>query len=375
MTISLAGYAFARLSFPGRDALFYVFLLQLMLVPPILIVPNLRTIVDLGLYGSLLGVMAPYFASAFGTFLMRQTFRQIPRDFEEAATIDGAQWWPIVWHVLLPMAKPGLIAFSLVSLMAHWNEFLWPLMVLNDPSTHTLTIGLASFTRSAEGGREWGLLAAGTLLVMSPLLALRRLPAALRRQLRFRVSRDNEENNEYARWRPSLAAAVAGSPRHSPAAQTKIDFFFPVPVDGKLAREMARLIKVYNDSQKEVAVTAVYTGSYDDTKLKAQAAANAGKPPAVVLMSANFVLDLKLAGDIISLEPMLKADGTTRDKFLDDFWPAVHANAIVDGELYAMPFQNSTPLLYYNVDTSRKPASIPRSRRRPGPSWSMPPRS
>ena len=172
VTISLAGYAFARLSFPGRETIFYVFLLQLMLVPPILIVPNLRTIVDLGLYGSLLGVMAPYFASAFGTFLMRQTFRQIPRDFEEAAVIDGAHWWQTLWHVLLPMAKPGLVAFSLVSLMAHWNEFLWPLMVLNEPRNHTLTIGLASFAVGSEGGKDWGLLAAGTLLVMFPLLAL-----------------------------------------------------------------------------------------------------------------------------------------------------------------------------------------------------------
>jgi sn-glycerol 3-phosphate transport system permease protein len=172
VTISLAGYAFARLSFPGRETIFYVFLLQLMLVPPILIVPNLRTIIDLGLYDSLLGAMAPYFASAFGTFLMRQTFRQIPRDFEEAAVIDGAHWWQTLWHVLLPMAKPGLIAFSLVSLMAHWNEFLWPLMVLNDPHNQTLTIGLASFAVGSEGGKDWGLLAAGTLLVMFPLLAL-----------------------------------------------------------------------------------------------------------------------------------------------------------------------------------------------------------
>ncbi|HTE82626.1 MAG TPA: extracellular solute-binding protein, partial [Reyranella sp.] len=152
------------------------------------------------------------------------------------------------------------------------------------------------------------------------------------------------------RWLPSLAAAIAALAPALADAQTKIDFFFPVPVDGKLAREMTRLTKVYNDSQKEVAVTAVYTGSYDDTKLKAQAAANAGKPPAVVLMSANFVLDLKLAGDVISLEPMLKADGTTRARFLDDFWPAVQPNAIVDGELYAIPYQNSTPLLYFNVD-------------------------
>ena len=95
-------------------------------------------------------------------------------------------------------------------------------------------------------------------------------------------------------------------------AQTKIEFFFPVPVEGKLAREMTRLVKLYNEGQKEVEVTAVYTGGYDDTKLKAQAAAKAGKPPSVVLMSANFNVDLKLSGDIISLEPMLKADETTR---------------------------------------------------------------
>lgn len=169
VTVSLAGYAFARLRFRGRDVLFYAFLLQLMLVPPALIVPNLRTVVDLGLYDSLAGAMAPYFASAFGTFLMRQTFRAIPRDFEEAAAIDGAPWWAVVWYVLLPMARPGLVAFAIVSVTAHWNEFLWPLMVINDPNNHTLTIGLAAFTRGAEGGKEWGVLAAGTLLVMAPL--------------------------------------------------------------------------------------------------------------------------------------------------------------------------------------------------------------
>lgn len=153
------------------------------------------------------------------------------------------------------------------------------------------------------------------------------------------------------RWLRSLAAAAMAvmAPVFADA-QTRIDFFFPVPVDGKLAKEMTRLVKVYNDSQKDVSVTAVYTGSYDETKLKAQAAAKAGKPPAVVLMSANFVLDLKLSGDLISLEPMLKADGTTRQQFLSDFWPALHANATVDGELYAVPYQNSTPLLYYNKD-------------------------
>lgn len=153
------------------------------------------------------------------------------------------------------------------------------------------------------------------------------------------------------RWLPSLAVAtLAALAPGLASAQTKIDFFFPVPVDGKLAHELQRLTKVFNDGQKDVIVTPVYTGNYDDTKLKAQAAAAAGKPPAVALMSANYLLDLKLSGDIISLESMLKAEGTTREKFLADFWPALHANATVDGELYGVPFQNSTPLLYYNKD-------------------------
>ncbi len=169
VTVSLAGYAFARLRFPGRDILFYAFLMQLMLVPPALIVPNLRTVVDLHLYDTLIGVMAPYMASAFGTFLMRQTFLALPRDFEEAAAIDGAPWWAIIWYVLLPMAQPGLVAFAIVSVTAHWNEFLWPLMVVSSPQNQTLTIGLAAFTLGAESGKDWGLLAAGTLLVMAPL--------------------------------------------------------------------------------------------------------------------------------------------------------------------------------------------------------------
>jgi sn-glycerol 3-phosphate transport system substrate-binding protein len=152
------------------------------------------------------------------------------------------------------------------------------------------------------------------------------------------------------RWLSSVAAAAIALTSLPAWSQTKIDFFFPVPVDGKLAKELTRLTKVYNDSQKDVAVTPVYAGNYDDAKLKAQAAAKAGKPPAVALMSANYLLDLKLSGDLLSLEPMLKADGTTREKFLDDFWPALHANATVDGELYGVPYQNSTPLLYYNKD-------------------------
>jgi sn-glycerol 3-phosphate transport system permease protein len=170
-TVSLAGYAFARLSFPGRDLVFYLFLLQLMIVPPVLIVPNFKTVTALGIHDTLWAVMAPYWASAFGTFLMRQTFRSIPRDFEDAAAIDGCTLLQLLRYVLLPLAKPALIAFSIVSVVAHWNEFLWPLMAIDSPSRRTLTLGLAAFVSGAEGAAEWGLIAAGTLIVSLPLLA------------------------------------------------------------------------------------------------------------------------------------------------------------------------------------------------------------
>lgn len=168
--ITLAGYAFARLEFPGRTLCFYLFLLQLMLAPVVLIAPNLATIAKLGLYDSLLGVMAPYFASAFGTFLMRQAFRAIPRELEDAALIDGASVWQRIGFIYLPLAKPSLIAFGIVSVTSHWNEFLWPLMVINSPDLRPLTVGLASFTRGAEGAQALGVIAAGTLMVSAPLL-------------------------------------------------------------------------------------------------------------------------------------------------------------------------------------------------------------
>jgi len=133
-------------------------------------------------------------------------------------------------------------------------------------------------------------------------------------------------------------------------AATKIEFFFPTPVEGQLAKEMTNMVKRFNAAQSDVEVVAVYTGSYDETKTKMQAAIAAGRPPGVVLTSANFVLEYKLNDLILPLEPQLQAEGTDRTRFLADFWPALHANATVDGQLYAIPFQNSTPLLYYNEE-------------------------
>jgi sn-glycerol 3-phosphate transport system permease protein len=170
ITMSLAAFAFARMTFRGRDLLFFLFLAQMMLVPIVLLVPNLRTVAQLGLYDTLLGVMAPYFATAFGTFLMRQAFQSIPRELEDAALMDGAHWWHLIRYIYLPLSKPALIAFSIVSVTSHWNEFLWPLMVINSPENRPLTVGLATFTRGAEGAQAWGTIAAGTFIVIAPLL-------------------------------------------------------------------------------------------------------------------------------------------------------------------------------------------------------------
>ena len=170
ITMSLAAFAFARIRFYGRELLFFLFLMQMMLVPIVLLVPNLRTVAQLGLYDTLLGVMAPYFATAFGTFLMRQAFQSIPSELEDAALMDGASWWHLIVFIYLPLAKPALIAFAIVSVTAHWNEFLWPLMVINSPDNRPLTVGLAMFTLGAEGAQAWGVIAAGTFIVIAPLI-------------------------------------------------------------------------------------------------------------------------------------------------------------------------------------------------------------
>jgi sn-glycerol 3-phosphate transport system permease protein len=172
ITITLAAYAFARQEFWGRELLFRVFLLQLMVAPAALIFPNFQTVRALGLLNTRLGIMIPYFASAFGTFLLRQTFRGVPRDLEDAAAIDGCGTLQTIWNVFLPLAKPTLVAFSIVSVVYHYNEFLWPLIVTDTERARTVTVGLASFTQSAESGAQWNLIAAGTVIVILPLLVI-----------------------------------------------------------------------------------------------------------------------------------------------------------------------------------------------------------
>ncbi len=170
VTITTAGYAFAFGNFRGREVLFQIFLIQLMLVPVVLMVPNMITLKSFNLLDTLTGVMAPYFASAFGVFLVRQAFKGVPKEMEEAALVEGANFLQILLHILIPAIWPVLLAFAIISVTYHWNEYLWPLMVLSNPDKQVLTVGLVSFAMGAEAGAEWGLIAAGTLLVCLPLM-------------------------------------------------------------------------------------------------------------------------------------------------------------------------------------------------------------
>ena len=167
VTITLAAYAFARMEFRGRDVLFMLLLVQLMIAPQSTVIQNYLTLTGLGLLDTRLGIMAPYLASAFGTFLLRQTFKGIPRELEEAAALDGCGGLRFLLYIAVPLALPGYLAFALVSLTYHWNEFFWPLVITETNKARTLTLGLGIFAQTAEGAADWTMLMAATLMVIA----------------------------------------------------------------------------------------------------------------------------------------------------------------------------------------------------------------
>ncbi len=172
ITITLAGFAFAHYRFMGKKLLLFFILLQLMIPTTALLAPNFSTIRALGLFDTRLAIAIPYFGSAFGTFLMRQAFLEVPRDLVDAGIIDGCNWWQLLRHVYLPPSRSMLVAFGLSSVVWHWNEFLWPLVVTNSDKSRPLTAGLVRFTQLGEIGAQWSLLTAATLLVVAPLFIL-----------------------------------------------------------------------------------------------------------------------------------------------------------------------------------------------------------
>ena len=167
---SLAAYAFARISFPGRNVIFILYLSVLMIPYQIFIIPQYLIMNDLGWLNSLQALIVPGLFSAFGTFLLRQFFMTLPKEIEEAATLDGCNHFMIYSRIMLPMVVPGLVAVSIFTVLASWNDLLWPLIVINSSEKLTLAAGLA-FLRG-EHSTNYPVLMAGSLMAIMPMILM-----------------------------------------------------------------------------------------------------------------------------------------------------------------------------------------------------------
>jgi multiple sugar transport system permease protein len=170
ITSAMAAYAFARLSFRGRDALFLLYIATLMVPLQVTILPLFVEMKYLGQVDSYAGLVLPSIASAFGTFLLRQAFLGLPRELEEAAFIDGAGHFAVFRRIVVPLALPALATFGIFAFMASWNSFLWPLVIVNTPDLMTLPVGLSNL--QGRYATAWNLLMAGSTVAVVPILVV-----------------------------------------------------------------------------------------------------------------------------------------------------------------------------------------------------------
>jgi multiple sugar transport system permease protein len=166
-----AGYAFARLRFPKKDALFFLVLLTLMIPSQITLIPNFILLHKLGWVNTYQGLIVPQLSSAFTLFMLREHFMSLPDELFDAAKIDGAGYFRQMWQVALPISKPIVSALLLLAFVAHWNEYLWPLIVTNSKNMRTLPIGIQGIRAMLEIP-EWQLIMAGATIVIFPLVAI-----------------------------------------------------------------------------------------------------------------------------------------------------------------------------------------------------------
>lgn len=169
LTSSLAAYGFSRLRFPGRDRIFYIMLAALMVPAQITIIPLFLMMKNLGLVDTLPAVWLPMLINIFAIFFLRQYFASIPFELDEAAKLDGARHWWILFRVILPLSKPALVTIAILVFEASWNGFFWPLIFLNSPENMTLPIGLA-FLQDVKGSAPGVVVLAAIAAVVAPLL-------------------------------------------------------------------------------------------------------------------------------------------------------------------------------------------------------------
>jgi len=167
---SMAGYAYAKLRFAGRDRMFTMLVASLGIPAQVAMLPLFLFLKSLGLINTWFGVLIPYMAGIYGVFLVRQFMVSIPDDLLAAARIDGASEWRIYWSIILPVARPVLATLAIFSFMSAWNDFMWPLIALTGQQHYTLPVGLASLSREHVQDNE--LMMAGSVVTIVPVLVL-----------------------------------------------------------------------------------------------------------------------------------------------------------------------------------------------------------
>lgn len=169
---SMGAYAFARLKFPGRDVMFFIYLGTMMIPYHVTMIPTFKIIKELGWLNTHYALIVPaiFAYGAFGTFLLRQFFLTIPKELEEAAKIDGCSYPRIYWNIILPISRPALTTLAIFAFMATWNDFLAPLIYINSDELKTLTLGLATF--QGTYATQWNQLMAGALIISVPVVLL-----------------------------------------------------------------------------------------------------------------------------------------------------------------------------------------------------------
>jgi multiple sugar transport system permease protein len=169
-TAALAAYALARMEFRGKKIVFGLIIATLFVPPVILIIPNYLIVGELFWLNTLIAIIVPTAASAFGVFFLRQFFLGLPLELEEAARLDGANRWQVFWRVVLPLSRPALVTLALLSFLTNYNDFLWPVYVLFSPEVQTLPAGLS--TLQTANAVRYDLLMAGAVVASIPVLAL-----------------------------------------------------------------------------------------------------------------------------------------------------------------------------------------------------------
>ncbi|MFN8475805.1 MAG: carbohydrate ABC transporter permease [Anaerolineae bacterium] len=165
---TMAGYAFAKRHFPGRNLLFWLLLCTLMIPIQVTLIPLYIVTRQIGLIDTPWAIILPGTATVFGIFLMRQYIQTLPSELEDAARIDGASELGVFWNIILPLCKPAIAALAIFSFVRSWNEFLWPLIALTRPQNYTLTVGVANL--QGEFMTDWGIIFAGAALAALPMI-------------------------------------------------------------------------------------------------------------------------------------------------------------------------------------------------------------